>query len=231
MRPTHLSAFALGCALACHGTFASPVQPRPRQDSASSAIITSAAATSSSVSIPAASDASAGAAPPSGVSITATLYQAQVNAYAATPATGTSTPISGCVLATQMASTFTEVWTYSLVAGVSYSTDLLTFTDGLYCQCADGWMAGTVSSFNPEGTEFIFCATGGQDLQTDQPTNAVSTSNPQASALPGDANNPGVSVHSFFFGDRPLLTFLDRSGPMCREYHRHDQRFFSSCWR
>lgn len=134
-------------------------------------------------------DASAGASALTG-SASVTLFQNADQKYVANAAAATDTPISGCVLATQQSTTITEAFTYSLISTVSTLVEYDTIPAGLFCNCANGWTAGTRTSYNPEGTLFVYCATGG----TLASTNAISTSQPQASAKAGDPNNPDVSA-------------------------------------
>lgn len=117
-----------------------------------------------------------------------TLFQ-DSNKFATAPAPASGAPTSGCVLVTEQASTFTEIDTYALVPTPSTTTLLATFSAGLACTCAGDIIAGVVSSYNPEGTMYLLCATAGH-TPADTATDAVSTSNPQASAKPGDPLNP-----------------------------------------
>ena len=177
MRQSFLSTLAFGSA-----ALASPVYVQIRQATNGTA--------SNAVSISASASASAGASASPEVPVTATLFEAQNKAFVATPATPpASAPATGCVLATQTPTTITDVFTYNLVDTTSYESDFITLSQGLYCTCAGGLMAGIGTSYNQEGTQYLFCATGGLPSTT----GAVSTTAPQASAKPGDPNNPDVS--------------------------------------
>lgn len=136
--------------------------------------------------------ASAGAAAPA-PSVTVTLYQNAENAYDASPAT--TTPSSGCVVATQQQTTDTWLLTFDLVTTTSIETNLITLTSGLYCECGatvvtgsthGGLIAGLGTSYNTAGTQFLYCETGGA-------VSPVTTASPTPS--PGSADNPDVSLN------------------------------------
>lgn len=180
MRQSFIAAVAFWQAVTGGVATAKPVHVEVRQVTASS-------------SAPASVSISAGASvSPSGVPVTATLFEGENKAFVATPAAPATEPASGCVLATQTPTTITDVFTYNLVASTSYESDFITLSQGLYCTCAGGLMAGIGTSYNHEGTAYLYCETGGRPSTT----GAVSTSDPKASAKPGDPLNPDVSLLS-----------------------------------
>lgn len=179
MRQSLIRPFAIWQAFAGGLAIAKPVLVEVRQAVSASSIPASA-----SLSVSAGASVS-----PSNVPITATLFEAENKAFAATPAAPATEPASGCAIATQTPTTFTEIYTYNLVESTSYESIFMTFSQGLYCTCAGGLMAGIGTSYNHEGTAYLYCQTGGRPSTT----GAVSTSDPKASAKPGDPLNPDVS--------------------------------------
>lgn len=192
MRPSLSAALAASLSLA-HHAWASPVAITRRQ------AVTTSASTSAAAGVSLSTSASV-------TSASVTLYSAADRGFAAAPTSDVvSAPSSGCVLATQQLSTFTEVFTSGMDHGRSgfletllivlswkVTTDVVTFSAGLYCTCAGDLIAGIVTSFDPSGTAYLYCATG-----TAASTTAVGTLAPQASADPGNPDNPDVSsIHA-----------------------------------
>ena len=133
----------------------------------------------SSPAAPAAAVESSSTAP-----VTTTVFEGENKDYSSAPAT-TSTPASGCLLNTRAASTSTFEY---LQASSSVSTNVVTVPEGHVCLCAGGTRAGAESSQDNRGTEYWYCQTG-----TTASRSAVSTSDPEASADPGNPLNPDVS--------------------------------------
>lgn len=122
----------------------------------------------------------------SGVDVTGTSQEQQSDSL-----TFPSAPSSGCILASVSATIVSQFNTLPLVSTTSIQTVTLSINDDPYCTCADGLMAGLGSSYNPGGTEFLYCATDG--WMNEGPSQAISAVLPEESAEPGSANNSAVS--------------------------------------